>query len=256
MKVLILAILFCASSVFARLEIGEWIPITESQPVTEAKPEWHDDCADKLENIFKDKDIIEDDNLAVLGEKEAKSVLDNKQQKPDNTAVVFWRKYYSKSKKKGCKTALGDFKTFLDKKDYDEKILGCGFASGTGKGFAFVCLKETEPDMKLRLGKTVTSFCQSKINELYYKENLEKDAELEDQALSASHAALNDGNCKNVDANRCKVIKNLVSLDRAFGCGALTDGINPKEPKRIGCKFVQKGNGALTCVIEKIGIQS
>merc|ERR1712003_339006 len=144
-------------------------------------------------------------------------------------SVVFC-KYSRKSVRKGCRAALKDFKKVL--KTIQEEILGCGFTSSKKKGFALVC------------GKSL-------INDLYGKHNVRRDPALEREALSASNNALAAETCRHSTANRCKVITNLMSSFAAQQCYNVLKGISPQIQKRVGCKYIQRGNAALTCVIRR-----
>ena len=243
--VLTLALVLCASSVLA---LDDWIPITESQDVTEAQPEWNEECTAELENIFKDREAVDlDDTLSIEGEEKAQQVLvDRGCQQVTDKDVVFCE-FSKKSVRKGCKSAMKDFKKVLKK--VNEEILGCGFASGKKKGFALVCVK-TSADPTFLLKQTVTDMCRAEINELYGRHNVHKDYALEREAQSASSNALAHKTCRYSSANRCKVITNLTNNLAAKYCYKLLRGISPQVEKRVGCNFIQRGSAALTCVIK------
>jgi len=240
------ALTFCASSAQAA---GDWIPITESQDVTDPAPEWSEACAAELEAIFKDNEEVDlDDNLSTRGEAMARQVLGARScQSLGDSSVAFCR-FSRKSVRRGCRVALKDFRKVL--KTVTEETLGCGFSSKAGKGFAFVCVKNSNnPGMVLK--QTVSDMCRGLISVLYNKHNIRRDPELEQLAQSASNSALDAETCKHSSANRCKVIKNLMSTTAARSCFVTLNGINPQIPKLVGCNYIQRGNAALTCIIKR-----
>lgn len=231
----------------------DWIPITESPVVTtEEEPKLSEYCTTEMEKVFLEKESIDlNDNLSLKGEEMAEEVLKERNCNVLTESSVVYCKFSKKSVRKGCKNALKDFKKTL--KTMENAILGCGFSSGNGKGFAMVCLNNTDnPSMILR--QTVTQLCEGFINMLYEKENIEKSTELEYQAVGTTESALQDGNCYHSTANRCKVLTNIGDSYSVDKCYKLVDGIAPSYLKRVGCKFIHDGSsykGAITCIIKR-----
>ena len=250
MKILKLTLVLCLTFT-STLGLDEWIPITESPDVTEEEPKWSEDCTADLEKVFLENEFIDlNDNLSSEGEKKAEEVLNERSCNLMTGSNVVFCKFSKKSVRKGCKNALKDFKKTV--KNLDDEILGCGFSSSNGKGFALVCLKNTEnPSMILQ--QTVTQMCESLINDLYDKENILKSTDLESQAVGTSYSALKAGNCYGSTANRCKVLTNIGSYLSVAQCYKLVDGIAPKYLKYVGCKFIQNQShkGAITCIIKR-----
>ena len=250
MKILKLALVLCLTF-SSTLGLDEWIPITESPDVTEEEPKWSEDCTADLEKVFFENESIDlNDNLSSEGENMAGEVLNERSCSLMTGSKVVFCKFSKKSVRKGCKNALKDFKKTV--KNLDDEILGCGFSSSNGKGFALVCLKNTEnPSMILQ--RTVTQLCEGIINELYKKDNIVKNTDLENQAVGTSNSALTAGNCYGSTANRCKVLTNIGSSMSARQCYKLVDGIAPKYLKHVGCKFIhgQSHKGAITCIIKR-----
>lgn len=255
MKILKLSLLLCLT-LNSISGLDEWIPITESPIVTEEEPKWSEDCTADLEKVFMGENTMDlNDDLSMEGKQLAQQVIRARRCDDLTDSRVVFCSFSERIYKSGCNRALSKFKDNLTKQrptKVQDEILGCGFSSRRWIGSALVCLKSTL-DTAMLLQSSVKDSCNDYIARLYSNPKVTRNSQLEQEAEKSCNKALKDSNCDDVDANRCRVLLNAVSIDTVKRCKTLIEGISGKVERHIGCKFIHQSNAkaALTCIFQK-----